>query len=638
MKDIKQLLNKGKLTGAEVGKLLIKNYINDIIQQGQGNADYKPLFSEQEFSKLVDGLETDRQRTIFNIYFYIYHFMINGFNRSQAFRQQFYHGLNRYIGFLENFQREIEKTKRLEKTPLIVTKKQYKKILAEGLEKVRKHEPSLFEVVQNILGYYIDEYAEERAENIPQEILAAFAEAEAQPADPADCTEDTRESTTIFVLPDGRTSEELESEAWKLAFLKAMAEKRGAKQADTVEELSKNVKDATDHLLETVRAIAYNGIQWYIDNGNLTEQQKQEIEPLNEVEEQTLAEALTMLEFSVKYDIDKLVYSNNSYECLLMHEALAEYETSYNALIKLLKLDRVATANKKYIGEETPLTKYDILLDICVFTLSRGKEGLDKLQRNAPAVYEYIINTLKTSFKDIDTENNGCIATYGELADNGIIGYDEYKKANSLNTNYLIEAAFEDDNFNINPLLLKRIRAGVAVIDNEKDEYIDFFDEFVLCLYNFIAEGDNMEQALATQTRLINPALSYLYSYNALLDILNTVFDIDISIVKIDIEHIEKQAKAFNNILYATYFEIPGEEENRKQLRELFKRIFKPIPLEDTKPTAEAIEELTDRIDKIKAADEAKRLFKDKMDSLILELEKTAKTSSNTYNKDKYGV
>ena len=94
-RNIKSIIAKGKWTGAEVGKLLILNYLNDMEQQRKGNTDYEPLFSQAEFNKMVNSLETERQITAYQVYIAIYKYVIDGYNKCQAYEQQFQNGFFR---------------------------------------------------------------------------------------------------------------------------------------------------------------------------------------------------------------------------------------------------------------------------------------------------------------------------------------------------------------------------------------------------------------------------------------------------------------------------------------------------------------------------------------------------------------
>ena len=624
MKDITALLAKGKLTGAEVGKLLIKNYINDIIEQGKGNADYKPLFSEKEFNKLIENLATERQITIYNVYYYIYRFMINGFNRSGAFQQQFYHGFHRYLGHLERLQKQIENTERLLQLPLIVTKKQYETLAKAGLEMARQEQASLYTVVSNILDYYIKEYEADRYKNIPLPIKQALDTATETEADEEEAEEyKENHKKTVLTLPDGRTSEELKGEAWQMAFLQALAEQRGAEEAEDKNGYFVSIEKATEKHRETARAIAYNGIEWYIENYNLTERERAELEALREIPEQELADAI----ISLLQDADFILYATSNISPASPKKEACK--ASFEALKRLLKLSPIASTSYIYSNEK--ITKYDILCTFNDYILSYGNEALEDLKASTPAIYEAITSIIKASLPGVSLEKDSLIATCGELADLNIPGFEDYKKTSKVKEQFIEDAITGETGEDI----IKRGRAsrGIAIIDNGTDEYKDFTDTTLYSLIGLAQDDIKAVEIVAIQERLIKPALSYLYAYNAFLEILNAVFDIDISIVKADTNSLEQQIEIFNNILYMNYLDLPGAEGERNTARKLYKLIFKPIFIEECKPSQEAKETLLKRLEQTGTTDEAKRLFKDNIETFINELERSAKS----YNKELYG-
>ena len=54
--NIKTILNKKTWRGDEVGKALIASLINDIVNAGK---DWKPLFPQSEYNRMVDSLQTE---------------------------------------------------------------------------------------------------------------------------------------------------------------------------------------------------------------------------------------------------------------------------------------------------------------------------------------------------------------------------------------------------------------------------------------------------------------------------------------------------------------------------------------------------------------------------------------------------
>ena len=123
------------------------------------------------------------------------------------------------------------------------------------------------------------------------------------------------------------------------------------------------------------------------------------------------------------------------------------------------------------------------------------------------------------------------------------------------------------------------------------------------------------------QHHLFIPALSYLYAYNALIELIGAVYDIDgIEVAKFDTSYFESQLDAFNNLLYSFYHSVYGDKEEKARKRELIKEVFSPVYAEDYKPTADAIETARAELMKLGISSTARKKLKD-FESLIAELD-----------------
>ena len=122
---------------------------------------------------------------------------------------------------------------------------------------------------------------------------------------------------------------------------------------------------------------------------------------------------------------------------------------------------------------------------------------------------------------------------------------------------------------------------------------------------------------------LVNPALSYIFSYNRFIDILNEVYGIDLSIIKANETDFTEQIEIINNIIFTHYAQLEGTDEEKQEKRELYRSLFKPLSYEDNLPTEEAIEEVTDTIDQLGTSKEAYKAFTDNMEQFIIPLLKS---------------
>ena len=123
------------------------------------------------------------------------------------------------------------------------------------------------------------------------------------------------------------------------------------------------------------------------------------------------------------------------------------------------------------------------------------------------------------------------------------------------------------------------------------------------------------------QHHLFIPALSYLYAYNALIELIGAVYDIDgIEVAKFDTSYFESQLEGFNRLLYIFYYTVYGDKEEKARKRELIKEVFSPVYIEDYKPTEDAIATVKEELMKLGISSTARKTLKD-FKSLIAKLD-----------------
>jgi len=133
-----------------------------------------------------------------------------------------------------------------------------------------------------------------------------------------------------------------------------------------------------------------------------------------------------------------------------------------------------------------------------------------------------------------------------------------------------------------------------------------------------LAESETLREELANlRETLFIPALRYLYDFNAVIELIGEVYDIDgIEVAKFDTSLFESQLKGFNGLLYSFYFSVYGDEAEKTRKRELIKELFQPVDAEAQKPTAEALAKVKAELVKGGISSTARKTLKD-LDSLI---------------------
>ena len=103
------------------------------------------------------------------------------------------------------------------------------------------------------------------------------------------------------------------------------------------------------------------------------------------------------------------------------------------------------------------------------------------------------------------------------------------------------------------------------------------------------------------QTQWAKDAAIKIFAQNAYLKAAFMGLGIDyLDIAYINTQIITECIKSYNDALYTCYAEIPGTPEQRAEHRRIMKNAFKPIEVDELKPTAEIEERLTDTINTLK--------------------------------------
>lgn len=660
-KSIESILAKGKWTGAEIGKLLIENYINDIIQHGNGNQDYEPLFSQADFEKMVSSLETDRQRYAYLAYLQIYRFMIDGFNKSQSYIQQFCNGYYRYMHTIQRSQEEEENIKKLLQLPLVLSPTDYNRLYATAGQFSRQIRENGYNIIYNTLKEAVESiYSPGK---LPQSIRDAMLATEEETASREGAIAFFKErlAEPIFILPDGTKSNTVSPAEWNLLYLQATAKTRGIDPSKDQHELLAEVGEANaQRQLKAVEAL-YKGLPWLISSYKLTNAERESLEKLltlDEEEQERILEAFVevgsvpaylereshadslktlkkVLGFeSVTREIGKEYPPGSPTKFDILCDALGYYfnsiiwtdeaeEPEIDAIRQTIAGEGINGAVKLY-GETAPASLAKS------FSLEETEENRAKLKQfieDYPMLYNAVIAFIDSKLPGFASLSEewliADIFTVGTLADAGI---DQYIEMATPGNEEIAEALEQEENAEreTSQALYRYKRArynGIAVIQNTKQDSYTEPDLLKLWQEDIEDEG-TQEEIKALKEKLIDASLSYLLSYNKFLEILNREYGIDISIVKADTEYLGKLAERLNGVLYILYGDLEGTDEDKRAKRALFKRAFEPISLEANQPTEEAIAEVEADIERLGTTKEAYKAMEN-MEHFIVPLLKS---------------
>lgn len=592
--NINRLLNKKAWTGAEVGKALIASFAHDV--RNKGNKDKEPLFTQAEFNRMTDSLQTEQQIGAYLVYEKIYSGCIDSFNRSESFTQQFLHGYYRLLTELDRVMQADQALKAVEEYPLILSKAQYERILAAEQEKKKSIETTFNHILFDYLEYCIANIAE-APEAIRKAIEACKKEAVSNSRILDNYNADMGEG--YYILPDGTESRSCSNEEWQQALQRAYIKEHNLPKDITEQELKDYVFNYNAARYLQVIELLFKGkdalLEWAKEQGFDTEELEQS-------------------------DIEDFV------------ERVLEHEGSY---AKGTIADTLSTGSLeresycKWVDiKEAPegLTKYDIIAEPELLNRYSGgfsddtpeEQQLEEFTADYPALYKALTAELKKALKIKSKPATDKIYTWGELADIGLGFYPSYIEVTDTDIiDYYCATDTEEEK-------QKRQRAafrGIAVIaegsgynyniDKATGDYIEPVNPYTQVMSLDSIGIEDAMQIEGYTSILIAPAAKYLLAYNAFLDILAVSYDIpDIEAGKADLSGLESRIDAYNNLLYMAFEGMAGSKEEKRRKRKLLQDYFSPIDWNSLKPTSEAIEEVTKQLNDLgmgrKAADKLK--------------------------------
>lgn len=589
-KSIKALLNKKGWTGKEVGKALLMSLKHDI--ENKGNPNKKPLFSQEDFNRMVDSLDTDYQYTQFKVLESIYSAIVDSFNYNEAMAQQFYNGYYRYFLSIREAQRAEDFFTTTEKFPLILTQAQYDRLAAEREAYKRGFTESYYSLFFHTVAAFMDAVENDRADSVPEDILAAIMATKSQKVTNkrilANWAEDMGEG--YYSLPDGRRSDNMTAEEWQAALQDAHI---------TAQHFN------TERLLTAYRLL-FKGE----DAIREAYREKTGQEPPDEY--------IGELEKALEEIIDGMTPSRRG-------------DHKREQLTDALYSNGGTSPEWHYYTEPpTDFTKYDVLADMLdryrgVYSdclLESGGEYVDEVPEREQLKefrkdYPALADAVKTYLEGAVAPTKGLKAnqlykdliTWGELADMGYLDFQSLIAVDDADIVEHIAQTQEDNTENFNRRA-RGIYHGIAILKEAKyfdagegGEYIDpVADKLKLELLQGIdyLESDTREAEYiaANLDFLALPALRYMYAYNAFIEIIAAAYDIDfMTVAKYDLTRQESQIEACNNMLYMLYKGVYGTQEDKKRKRDFIREYFQPIEIEELKPTEEAIEALRKKIE-----------------------------------------
>jgi len=217
---ITRLLNKSKLTGEEVGQLIIKDMIEAFkqiltdpkIRDGQKQA--KGLLTPEQKQVLVNKLDTKEDIRDYNNYRALYDFLTDSSLRMDLYHKEAQVALWRLIHLVSQLKNAEDEYTYTRFDPTIMTQKQYDKLKQEEIDKVLSYTQSIESFIYHTLQHYLDLYHEGKRTPYNKHFNKAKKELITNPRIKIDYAKVYKDG--YLLLPDGQKSTDFETiEEWQ---------------------------------------------------------------------------------------------------------------------------------------------------------------------------------------------------------------------------------------------------------------------------------------------------------------------------------------------------------------------------------------------------------------------------------------
>lgn len=593
--NIKSLLKRKRWEGAEVGKALVSSIIHDI--RYQNKEGYKPLFSQADYDKMESSLITDRDRERYGVYRALYDGIIDQFNKMQATQQQFNHGYYRYLFFIQDIATSEASWYSFENVPYVMTEEQYEAIKTKVEATTRSHKETFTTLFFALLSFFTT--SEATPEEIKKAIEATKKEAMENEAVLASCSKIW--GLGYYQLADGSRSDAMTDEEWK----------------ERVQGEAINLNAGSHEKIKRARALLWEGLEAVKERHH-----KSTGEPLPKSEEKGIMHALTAyIDYGEQTLRDNLLNKTKP-----IHKALQGIDN--------LIMEGTAAIAKWHDATNPPagLTKYDFLLSASGFYEDRAG-GLKAFKEDFPKIFSMVSAYIKANVPQAKAlranQYKKEFITWGELADLGIDPYPKLIEADEFS----IAENFEYEEGRTSEVMLRKKRLfknGMIVTKKNKTlpikngVYNDKINHMIHCAtmngIDFFDTPAMRKEVKRIKNNFLIPAIRHLYAYNALSNILGSVYDLpDFGAVRANVESIESRITDMNEEIYLINSYFYGYEEERARKRKLLKEIFEAIDCESLKPSQTAIDELKQYLSRLGLTAETRKELRD-FDKLIVKL------------------
>lgn len=172
------------------------------------------------------------------------------------------------------------------------------------------------------------------------------------------------------------------------------------------------------------------------------------------------------------------------------------------------------------------------------------------------------------------------------------------------------------------------LNSGIAILQHPLSHQVDKDGDYIetdilrglVCLEHMAQDEKERQLLIEELPQLVIQGLSYLYAYNALVDILTRIYKLeDAEMLKHKTADMEEQITLTNDMIEVFYMSVYGTASEKKRKQAIIRELFHPINTGELKPTPATIKQIEDRIDSQGISQEARKELKC-FDHLIDEL------------------
>lgn len=543
--NIKRILNKQNLTGAEVGKALVANtaaaYENLLRTRDYGR-EPRGIFGQAEMDRMVRGLKSNYDIDAYNSYVSLNNYIAKEQGFVNAYHQQALLGYYKIMTYLNRAIAAEHSIADARRVPLIMTSKQYEEHCNAIHQEERAYEVTYLGFLAAVFKYYYGQFKDDPKKKNP--LAAAIRASKKKTIRNQRITDEYVEEWGIghYETADGISSDDCTREEWEL-IVKKIILGREPEQGEVLALTDFIDTEMSSFELEVSIKSLYDARKphWALNIPQVAEN-------LKWVEDEAPEE----------FDGDEILESLDSF-----YPQIFEYGDVQEAVQKQLE---------EFASDFPEL--YEAL----------KKEAA----RLLPAAKSF-------SIEDFEKP----IATWGELADKNILNYKAlFSKIYSHQITERIQSQSKT---------YQGMWNGIAIIRDEdiKSGDIDKDGHYIqpeISIEGSILELGADDFALnfieTAREEELKGALREIYAFNAIIDLITEVTGVDVSIfsMKPQTDHFEQQVEAFNDLIETYYARIKEntlifEEEDRKRRERYARTIFPLLDLDELKPTPEAIAE-----------------------------------------------